>query len=128
MSLIWFHIRANDARFVQYSIPAKLEMLLLAASRLINGNRSSGRMSPTGLYGWMGHAAQGVTLALIVGGRRLALAVLGLLAMGGVGLLIASQAGFQTDTVAPKTVDTRLAVWSDRKSTRLNSSHQKISY
>ncbi|MDI3467521.1 MAG: hypothetical protein OJF50_006342 [Nitrospira sp.] len=62
--------------------------------------------------GWLGHAAQGVTLALIVGGRRLALTVLGLLAMGGVGLLIASQAGFQTDTVAAKTVDTRLAVWS----------------
>ncbi|WHZ25190.1 MAG: hypothetical protein OJF47_004302 [Nitrospira sp.] len=62
--------------------------------------------------GWLGHAGQGVTLALIVGGRRLAFAVLGLLAMVGAGLLLVSQAGFQTDTVAAKTVDTRLAVWS----------------
>lgn len=62
--------------------------------------------------GWLGHAAQGVTLALIVGGRRLALTVLGVLAMGGAGLLVVSQAGFQTDTVAATTVDTRLAVWS----------------
>lgn len=62
--------------------------------------------------GWLGHAAQGVTLALFVGGRRLALAVLGVLAMGGAGLLVVSQAGFQTDMVAATTVDTRLAVWS----------------
>ncbi len=62
--------------------------------------------------GWLGHAAQGVTLALMIGGRRLALGVLGLLAMVGAGLVVASQAGFQTDTVAAKTVDTRLTVWA----------------
>ncbi len=62
--------------------------------------------------GWLGHAAQGVTLALIVGGRRLALVVLGVLAMAGAGLLVASQVGFQKDTVDSTTVDTRLAVWA----------------
>ena len=61
--------------------------------------------------GWLGHAAQGVTLALFVGGRRMAWGVLGILAMAGAGLQVASQAGFQTDTVAAKTVDTRLTVW-----------------
>lgn len=62
--------------------------------------------------GWLGHAAQGVTLALMIGGRRLALGVLGLLAVVGAGLVVASQSGFQTDTVAAKTVDTRLMVWT----------------
>ena len=62
--------------------------------------------------GWLGHAAQGVTLALLVGGRRLALGVLGLLAIVGAGLFVASQAGFQTDTMAAQTVDTRLTVWT----------------
>ena len=62
--------------------------------------------------GWLGHAAQGVTLALIVGGRRLAFAFLGATAMAAAGLLVASQVGFQKDTVDSKTVDTRLAVWA----------------
>ena len=62
--------------------------------------------------GWLGHAAQGVTLALMIGGRRLALGVLWLLAVVGAGLVVASQSGFQTDTVAAKTVDTRLMVWT----------------
>lgn len=62
--------------------------------------------------GWLGHAVQGVALALMIGGRRLAFGVLGLLAIVGAGLVIASQAGFQTDTVDAKTVDTRLMVWS----------------
>ena len=61
--------------------------------------------------GWLGHAAQGVTLALIVGGRRKAMGVLGLLILAAGGLLVASQVGIQTDTVAVKTVDTRLTVW-----------------
>ncbi|MCC6967295.1 MAG: O-antigen ligase family protein [Nitrospira sp.] len=62
--------------------------------------------------GWLGHAAQGVTLALMIGGRRLVLGVLGLLAMIGAGLVVASHSGFQTDTVDVKTVDTRLMVWT----------------
>ena len=61
--------------------------------------------------GWLGHAAQGVTLALMIGGRRLAFAVLGLLAMIGAALMVVSQSGIQTDTVDVKTVDTRLVVW-----------------
>ena len=48
----------------------------------------------------------------MIGGRRLALGVLGLLAVVGAGLVVASQSGFQTDTVAAKTVDTRLMVWT----------------
>ncbi len=62
--------------------------------------------------GWLGHAAQGLALAMMIGGRRLALGVLGLMAMAGVGLVVASQAGFQRDTVAANTVDTRLTVWT----------------
>ncbi len=62
--------------------------------------------------GWLGHAAQGVTLALMIGGRRLAFGMLGLLALIGAGLVVASQSGFQTDTVDAKTVDTRLMVWT----------------
>jgi putative inorganic carbon (HCO3(-)) transporter len=62
--------------------------------------------------GWVGHAAQGVTLALIVGGRRMALGVLGIIALAGTGFLIASQAGFQKEIVGFSTVDTRLAVWT----------------
>lgn len=61
--------------------------------------------------GWLGHAAQGATLALIVGGRRLAFAFVGVTAMAAAGLLVAAQVGFQKDTVDSKTVDTRLAVW-----------------
>ncbi|MCW5798222.1 MAG: O-antigen ligase family protein [Nitrospira sp.] len=62
--------------------------------------------------GWLGHAAQGVTLALMIGGRRMAFGVLGVLAMIGAGLMAASHSGFQTDTVDAKTVDTRLMVWT----------------
>ena len=61
--------------------------------------------------GWVGHAAQAVILALIVGGRRLALGVLGIITVAGTGFLVASQAGFQKEIVASNTVDTRLAVW-----------------
>ena len=61
--------------------------------------------------GWVGHAAQAVILALIVGGRRMALGVLGIITVAGTGFLIASQAGFQKEIVASNTVDTRLAVW-----------------
>jgi O-antigen ligase len=62
--------------------------------------------------GWLGHAAQAVTLALLVGGRRVALRVLGFMMLAVAGLFLASQAGIQTDTVAAKTVDTRLKVWA----------------
>lgn len=62
--------------------------------------------------GWLGHAAQGVMLALLVGGRRMAFGVLGMLALAGAGLMAASHSGFQTDTVDAKTVDTRLMVWT----------------
>lgn len=62
--------------------------------------------------GWLGHAAQGVMLALLVGGRRMAYGVLGMLALAGAGLMAASHSGFQTDTVDAKTVDTRLMVWT----------------
>ncbi len=62
--------------------------------------------------GWLGHAAQGVTLALLVGGRRMAFGVLGMLALIGAGLMAAAHSGFQTDTVDAKTVDTRLMVWT----------------
>ncbi|MBA5872575.1 MAG: hypothetical protein GDA68_21670, partial [Nitrospira sp. CR2.1] len=62
--------------------------------------------------GWLGHAAQAVTLALMVGGRRMVLGVLGLFAMVSAGLMVASHSGFQTDTVDANTVDTRLTVWT----------------
>ena len=61
--------------------------------------------------GWLGHAAQGVTLALIIGGRRTALGVLGFIVLVAGGLVVVSQVGIQTDTVATTTVDTRLKVW-----------------
>lgn len=51
-------------------------------------------------------------LALLVGGRRMAFGVLGMLALAGAGLMAASHSGFQTDTVDAKTVDTRLMVWT----------------
>ena len=62
--------------------------------------------------GWLGHAAQAVALGLIVGGRRMALAVLAAMAIVGTGFLIASQAGFQKEIVGSSTVDTRLTVWN----------------
>ena len=43
--------------------------------------------------GWVGHAAQAVILALIVGGRRMALGVLGIIAVAGTGFLIAVPSG-----------------------------------
>ncbi len=79
-----------------------LALLLAGAAQLFSYTRG----------GWLGHAAQGVTLALMIGGRRMVLAVLGLLAMIGAGLVVASHSGFQTDTVDAKTVDTRLMVWT----------------
>mgnify|MGYP000875806069 FL=1 len=62
--------------------------------------------------GWLGHAAQGVMLALLIGGRRMAFGVVGMLALIGAGLMAAAHSGFQTDTVDAKTVDTRLMVWT----------------
>ena len=79
-----------------------LALVLVGAAQLFSYTRG----------GWLGHAAQGVTLALMTGGRRLALGMVGLLAMIGAGLVVASQSGFQTDTVDAKTVDTRLTVWT----------------
>ncbi len=79
-----------------------LALVLTGAAQLFSYTRG----------GWVGHAAQGVTLALMIGGRRLAFGVLGLLAMVGAALVLASQSGFQTDTVDAKTVDTRLMVWT----------------
>lgn len=61
--------------------------------------------------GWLGHAVQAVVLALIVGGRRLAMGVLGMLLLAGTGLFLASQSGFQSETVDARNVDARLAVW-----------------
>lgn len=61
--------------------------------------------------GWLGHAVQAVTLALVIGGRRMTMAVLGSMVMVAGGLVVMSQVGLQTDTVAAKTVDTRLKVW-----------------
>ena len=78
-----------------------LALILTAAAQLFSYTRG----------GWLGHAAQGVTLALVIGGRRLAVGVLGVLAMIGAALLVASHSGIQTDTVDAKTVDTRLMVW-----------------
>ena len=79
-----------------------LALALVAAAQLFSYTRG----------GWLGHAAQGVTLALMIGGRRLAFGMIGVLALIGAGLVVASQSGFQTDTVDAKTVDTRLMVWT----------------
>ncbi|MCS6298045.1 MAG: O-antigen ligase family protein [Nitrospira sp.] len=79
-----------------------LALVLAGAAQLFSYTRG----------GWLGHAAQGVTLALMIGGRRLAFGVLGVLAMIGAALVVASQSGIQTDTVDAKTVDTRLMVWT----------------
>jgi heptosyltransferase-3/putative inorganic carbon (HCO3(-)) transporter len=62
--------------------------------------------------GWLGHAVQAVMLALLVGGRRLIMGVLGMLLLAGAGLFLASQSGFQSETVDAKNVDARLAVWA----------------
>jgi O-antigen ligase len=79
-----------------------LALVLAGAAQLFSYTRG----------GWVGHAAQGVTLALMIGGRRLAFSALGLLAMIGAALMVASHSGIQTDTVDAKTVDTRLVVWA----------------
>ncbi|MCC2640319.1 MAG: conserved rane protein of unknown function, putative O-antigen polymerase [Nitrospira sp.] len=95
-SLIALH-RIPWIRFVQ--LPA---LMLTVLAQIFSYTRG----------GWLGHAAQGAALALIIGGRRLALAFIGVAAMAAAGLLVASQVGFQKDTVDSKTVDTRLAVWA----------------
>ncbi len=77
-------------------------LLLMGAAQLFSYTRG----------GWLGHAAQGVMLALVMGGRRIMFGVLGLFVMIGAGLMAASHYGFQTDTVDAKTVDTRLIVWT----------------
>jgi len=79
-----------------------LALVLAGAAQLFSYTRG----------GWVGHAAQGVTLALMIGGRRLAFGVLGLLAMIGAVLMVVSHSGIQTDTVDATTVDTRLVVWT----------------
>jgi putative inorganic carbon (HCO3(-)) transporter len=89
-------------RLVWFRAAQALALALMGGAQLFSYTRG----------GWLGHAAQGIAFAAMVGGRRLALWVLGLLAMAGAGLLVASQAGFQRDTVAASTVDTRLTVWA----------------
>ncbi len=79
-----------------------LALVLAGAAQLFSYTRG----------GWVGHAAQGVTLALMIGGRRLAFGALGLLAMIGAVLMVVSHSGIQTDTVDATTVDTRLVVWT----------------
>ncbi|HQW91420.1 MAG TPA: O-antigen ligase family protein, partial [Nitrospira sp.] len=89
-------------RLVWFRAAQALALALMGGAQLFSYTRG----------GWLGHAAQGIAFAAMVGGRRLALWVLGLFAMAGAGLLVASQAGFQRDTVAASTVDTRLTVWA----------------
>ncbi len=85
----------------------------LDSRRFPIGSWPRGRIAQVFSYtrgGWLGHAAQAVTLALMIGGRRMAMAVLGSYRRGR-RLVVMSQVGIQTDTVAAKTVDTRLKVW-----------------
>ena len=89
-------------RLVWFRAAQALALALMGGAQLFSYTRG----------GWLGHAAQGIAFAAMVGGRRLALWVLGLFAMAGAGLLVASQAGFQRDTVAASTVDTRLTAVS----------------
>ena len=89
-------------RVVWIRVTQGLALILAGAAQLFSYTRG----------GWVGHAAQGVTLALMIGGRRLAFGALGLLAMIGAALMVASHSGIQTDTVDAKTVDTRLVVWA----------------
>lgn len=61
--------------------------------------------------GWLGMVAQGLALGPFTGRRRLTLCVLAGCSMILVGLLAASQAGYQRDTLDPWTLFARLAVW-----------------
>jgi putative inorganic carbon (hco3(-)) transporter len=105
--------------YMVMTIPVVCSLMVMGRVAWIRGTEILALSLTTGAQvfsytraGWLGHAAQGMALALMIGGRRLALAVLGLMSIAGVGLFVASQAGFQTDTVAAKTVDTRLTVWT----------------
>jgi putative inorganic carbon (HCO3(-)) transporter len=89
-------------RFPRARVVPSVALVLTGAAQVFSYTRG----------GWLGHAAQGVMLTVLIGGRRLALGALGFLAIVGVGLVVASHSGFQTDTVAATTVDTRLAVWT----------------
>src|SRR5438445_4292258 len=61
--------------------------------------------------GWLALAAQGVTFGLCTGRRRFALWVLsGCMAIG-LGLVLASQVGYQSSTVDPYSLNLRLALW-----------------
>ncbi|MBK9113191.1 MAG: hypothetical protein IPM88_16425 [Nitrospira sp.] len=68
-------------RLVWFRAAQALALALMGGAQLFSYTRG----------GWLGHAAQGIAFAAMVGGRRLALWVLGLLAMAGAGLLVASR-------------------------------------
>jgi O-antigen ligase len=64
-----------------------------------------------GRAGWLGHAAQALTLAFLAERRRHLVLVVALIAALAAGLLILSQIGLQTDTVDRWTLVSRMSVW-----------------
>lgn len=64
-----------------------------------------------GRAGWLGHAAQALTLGILTDRRRHIMLVMSLITAVAAGLLLLSQAGFQTDTVDRWTLMSRLSVW-----------------
>ncbi len=61
--------------------------------------------------GWLGLVAEGVAFALFAGRRRLLIAVFALTLFVAGGLVVATQVGYQKETVDPWTLHSRLAVW-----------------
>ncbi len=61
--------------------------------------------------GWLALVAQGVTYGLCAGRRRFVVWVLGGSVAIGLGLVLVSQAGYQSTTVDPVNLNIRLAVW-----------------
>ncbi len=61
--------------------------------------------------GWLAHVAEGIGYGLLSGRRRLAMWILVAAALGVLGILVVSKAGFHRDTVDPWTLGTRVVVW-----------------
>jgi heptosyltransferase-3/putative inorganic carbon (HCO3(-)) transporter len=61
--------------------------------------------------GWLGMVVQGMVFGLLTARRKLVLCVFGGSVVIGIGLMVASQAGFHLDTVDLWTLEVRLAAW-----------------
>ena len=104
--------------YMVLALPIVLSYIVVESSKLLRFAEMTtvvlGFMAQAASYtraGWLGHAAQGIALAILTGSRRLLLWILLTCITSGLGFFLLSQWGYQKDTLNRWTFDSRVAVW-----------------